>query len=96
MDSSPTPPPTQEGGDQPLSWPDGRRRRSRRAFTGAAAAAIGLSLFGGRALSAADPAGDPELASADSRQSSRATDRPTIVLVHGAWADGSTLSIVSE
>lgn len=36
------------------------------------------------------------LASADSGPSSPGTDRPTIVLVHGAWADGSTWSNVSE
>ena len=96
MDSSPATPPTRDGGGQHLSSHDGRRRRSRRAFTGAAAAAVGLSLLGGRALSAAGPARDPELASADSRQPSRGTDRPTIVLVHGAWADGSTWSKVSE
>ncbi len=35
-------------------------------------------------------------ASGDSSPSSPGTDRPTIVLVHGAWADGSTWSDVSE
>ena len=93
MDSSPTTPPIREGGRQHLPS-HGRRRLSRRALTGAAAAAIGLSLFGGRALSAAGSDRDSELASADSSRSD--TDKPTIVLVHGAWADGSTWSKVSE
>ncbi len=36
------------------------------------------------------------LAFADSGRSPRAGDKPTIVLVHGAWADGSTWSNVTE
>ncbi|MDQ3896675.1 MAG: alpha/beta hydrolase [Actinomycetota bacterium] len=36
------------------------------------------------------------LASAGSSSSSPRTDSPTIVLVHGAWADGSTWSRVTE
>ncbi len=94
MDSSPTTPPTRDGGPH-LSSHDGRQGRSRRALTGAAAAAFGM-LLGGRASSAAAAVPGPELASADSSPSSSGTDRPTIVLVHGAWADGSTWSSVSE
>ncbi len=95
MDTSPTTPATPEGGPR-LSSHDGRQRRSRRAVTGAAAVAIGMSLLGSRALSAGAAARGPERASADSGGSSRGTDRPTIVLVHGAWADGSTWSSVSD
>ncbi len=36
------------------------------------------------------------LAFADSGRPARAGDKPTIVLVHGAWADGSTWSNVTE
>ncbi len=79
-----------------MSSHDGRQRLSRRAFTGAAAVAVGMSLLGSRALSAGAADRGPDLAPAGSGRSSPDTDRPTIVLVHGAWADGSTWSSVSE
>ena len=62
----------------------------RRRFVGAAATTVAAAQFGVIAPAVADPRASKKVARDVSRRSETAGTDATVVLVHGAWADGSS------
>lgn len=64
--------------------------RGRRRFVGAAAMTVAATQLGAAALAEAQPRASREVAGDSTNKSESSEANATVVLVHGAWADGSS------